>query len=272
MVGDPTQSLMGAEKPFEGRLRVSADFLSRTESLGVTGLNHKEIDEQRLTLSLAYAPDTRWMIGLNLPFASRQLTAFNLSTQEVSAPGDVTLTAKYFMQEKTFLQKHMYGLLAGVKLPTAAEIMDGAGAPLAFDVQAGQGATVLNVGAWYAHFNYPSLFYASTAYHIASGGYLQFQAGNALAYNVTAQYSSSQALAWYLGLEGRYSQKDSFAGVVDADSGGNMVFATPGFIYTVTQDLLLNVTVKLPFIKQLRGEHNEDTIYNIGLTYDFDIH
>ena len=272
MVGDPTQSLMGAEKPYENRLRFSLDYLSRSEELGEEGFNKKVIDENRVSLSLAYAPTTRLMLGVNLPYVNRQLESFNLSNQEVTTIGDITFTVKNFLQDKEFMQKHMYGLLGGLKLPTAEEQKDDNGVPLDFDVQAGQGATVLNVGAWYSNFSYPYLYYTSASYHVASEGYQDFQAGDALVFNATAQYASDYELSFYLGLEGRSSQKDTFSGVDDEDSGGNIIFLAPGLVYTIKQDLLLNATVKFPVIDNLNGFHEEGAIFNIGVTYDFEIH
>lgn len=272
MVGDPTQSLMGAEKPFENRLRMSLDYLSRSEELGREGFNKKEIDENRVSLNLAYAPSSRVMLGLNVPYVNRQLESFNLTEQEVTTLGDVTITIKNYMQEKDFLQKHMYGLLGGIKLPTASEEDGDDGEPLDFDVQAGQGATVVNAGAWYANYNYPYLFYTSASYHVASEGYQDFQAGDALVFNATAQYATDYSLSYYLGLEGRSSQKDTFDGVDDEDSGGTIVFVAPGIIYTFKEDLLLNATIKFPTIDELDGNHSEGTIFSIGVTYDFELH
>lgn len=272
MVGDPTQSLMGAEKPFENRLRMSVDYLSRTEELGVEGFNKKDISEQRVSASVAYSPSKRLMLGLTVPYVNRELESFNLSREEVTTLGDITFTVKNFMQEKEFLQKHMYGLLGGLKLPTAEEQVDNNGVPLDFDVQAGQGATVVNFGAWYAHFNYPYLFYTSASYHIASGGYQEFQAGDALVYNATAQYASEHSVSYYLSMEGRSSKKDTFSDIDDPDSGGTIVFLAPGLIYTMMQDLLLNVTYKIPAVDALDGDHSEGPIFNIGVTYDFQIH
>jgi len=272
MVGDPTQSLMGSEKPFENRLRLSLDYLSRSEELGREGFNKKVIDEDRLSLSLAYAPSSRWMISANLPFIKRQLESFNLADQEVSMLGDTTITVKNYLQDSEFLQSDMYGFLAGIKLPTASEQKDENGLALDFDVQAGQGATVVNLGLWYAHFSYPFLLYTSASYHVASEGYQDFQAGDALVFNATAQYASSHGLSYYLGLEGRSSQKDTFAGVSDPDSGGTIIYLVPGIIYTIKPDLLLNLAFNYAAADQLNGEHEESDIISIGLTYDFEIH
>ncbi len=272
MVGDPTQSLMGAEKPYEDRLRLSVSVLSRSEELGRAGFNKKVIDENRVSLSLAYAPTTRLMLGINVPYVNRQLESFNLANQEVTTLGDITITVKNFLQEKVFLQKHMYGLLGGVKLPTASEQDDSNGTPLDFDVQAGQGATVINAGAWYANFNYPYLFYTSASYHVATEGYQDFQAGDALVFNATAQYSTEHSVSYYLGMEGRSSQKDTFDNIKDEDSGGTIIFIAPGLIYNFTPDLLLNAAVKFSAIDELNGDHDEGTIVTIGVTYDFEMH
>lgn len=272
MVGDPTQSLMGAEKPFENRLRFSLDYMSRNEALGREGFNKKVIDENRVSFNLAYAPSTRLMLGVNIPYINRQLETFNLAAQEVTTLGDITITVKNYMQKKDFLQNHMYGLLGGLKLPTAAEQDDKNGIPLDFDVQAGQGATVANFGVWYANFSYPYLFYTSASYHIATDGYQEFHAGDALVYNATAQYSSKHKLSYVLGLEGRSSQKDTFSNIDDEDSGGTIIFIAPGLIYNITTDLILNAAIKFAAIDQLNGDHSEGTIITLGVTYDFKIH
>jgi hypothetical protein len=272
MVGDPTLSLMGAEKPYADRLRLSLDYLSRSEDLGVDGYNKKIIDEKMVSLSMAYAPSSRLMFGLNIPYAHRHLQSYNLTDEEVTTWGDVTITVKNFLQEKDFLQKHMYGLIGSIKLPTGAEQDDSAGQPLDFDVQVGQGAYVGGIGGWYAQYNYPYMFYTSASYYVASEGYQNFQAGNALVFNAVAQYASQHHLAYYLGLEGRNSEKDAFSGVDDDDSGGTIIFLAPGLIYTIRQDLLLNTSVKLPTIDALNGNHEEGTIFTIGVTYDFEMH
>lgn len=272
MVGDPTLSLMGAEKPYENRLRISLDYLNRSEELGEKGVNRQVIDEQRATLSMAWAPSRRWMLGLSIPYVNRRLESFNLSDQEISAPGDVSLTFKSFLQQQESFQTHMYGLMGGIKFGTAEQQRDSLDQTYDFDVQTGQGSDVVNFGAWYSHFRFPWLFYSSASYHIASDGFEEFEAGDALVYNAVAQWAQSHELSWYIGAEGRYADTDRFSGEDDPDSGGNIVFLTPGLIYTLQPDLLVNAVIKLPAIDQLKGDHEETTILSIGITYDFEMH
>lgn len=272
MVGDPTLSLMGTEKPYEDRLRISLEYLNRSEELGEKGVNRKVIDEQRATLSLAWAPSRRWMLGLSIPYVNRHLESFNLSDQEITAAGDVSLSFKNFLQEQESFQTHMYGLMGGIKFGTAKQEQDSLGRTYDFDVQTGQGADVVNLGGWYAHFRFPWLFYGSATYHLADEGFEEFEAGDALIFNGIAQWAQSHALSWYFGAEGRYADRDQFSGEDDPDSGGSIVFLTPGLIYTLQPDLLLNAAIKLPVIDQLKGDHEETTIFSIGITYDFEMH
>ena len=272
MVGDPTLSLMGMEKPFSDRLRLSVDYLSRSEELGREDFNLKTIDEQRLSLNLAYAPTARLMLGINLPYVEKQLDSYNLADQKASAPGDVTLMVKSYWQEEDSFQRHMYGFLGGIKLGTASEVKDSQGVPLDFDVQPGQGANVVNAGLWYAHFRFPYLLYASASYHIANEGFQGFEAGDALVFNATAQYALNTRFAWYLGVEGRSSDSDRYSAIEDPNSGGAIAFLTPGIVYTLQPDLLLNAVFKYPAIDKLDGDHEESAILSIGVTYDFQLH
>jgi hypothetical protein len=84
-----------------------------------------------------------------------------------------------------------------------------------------------------------------------------------------AQYAYSPHLALQLGLDTRWSQKHRYAGDSDPDSGGWIGFLTPGVVINVAEDLLFNLSVQLPVIKQLNGDHEEETTFQIGLVYDF---
>ena len=272
MVGDPTLTLMGTEKPFAGRLRMSLDYFSRDEEIGIDGVNKRTIDDQRVRLDFAYAPTRRIMLGLRIPYVNRSLESFNLETQESRALGDIRLTAKFFLQEKDSFQTHMYGLLAGVRLPTADEQTSN-GVPLEFDAQAGIGAGVINAGAWYSYFNFPWMTYLTGTYHyMPNEGFQGFRAGDALVTTVGMQYATDYDYAFQLSFDTRYSRKDTFFDIEDPDSGGFIGYLSPGFVYSIKTDWLLFANIKLPVIENLNGNHEEGAVFNIGVTYDFSLH
>jgi len=272
MVGDPTLTLMGTEKPYAGRLRLSLDYFSRDEEIGVEGFNKRTIDDQRIRLDIAYAPTRRIMLGLRIPYVNRTLESFNLETQESKALGDARLTAKFFLQQKDSFQTHMYGILAGIRFPTASE-QSSNGIPLEFDAQPGIGAAVFNAGAWYSYFNFPWLVHLSGTYHyMPNEGFQGFRAGDALVTTLGMQYATDFNLAFQLAYDSRYSQKDTFFEIDDPDSGGYIGYISPGLVYSIKTDLLFFASVKLPVVENLNGNHEEGAIINFGVTYDFSLH
>ena len=211
-------------------------------------------------------------LPITWPVPNRTLDSFNLETQESTALGDIRVTAKFFLQEKDSFQTHMYGLLAGARLPTAQEQTSN-GIPLEFDAQPGIGAGVINAGIWYSYYNFPWLgHFSSTYHHMPNEGFQGFLAGDALVTTIGLQYASTFKYAFQLAFDTRYSQKDTFFDIEDPDSGGFIGYLSPGFVYSVKTDLLFFANIKLPVVDNLNGNHEEGAIFNIGVTYDFSLH
>lgn len=267
--GDPTLTVMGAEKPYEGRARFSAQWLARNESMGIENFNERDLDERRMTLGLAYALNPRWLVSVSLPIVSKEMTTANLARESTSAAGDLELGFKYFAgRDREFNPRHLYGLLLGMQLPTGEEqSLDGAA--LDFDVQPGTGATVLKAGAWYGHYRFPWMLYGSAVWNTAGEGYANFQAGDALNLSLTAQYGFGYTLAMQGGLDLRWSDYNRFDGERDPDSGGTLAYATLGLVANAARDLVLNINLQLPAVDALNGDHEESATLRLGMTYDF---
>ena len=71
-----------------------------------------------------------------------------------------------------------------------------------------------------------------------------------------------------LGFDSRWSAQDKFDGVKDKDSGGFIAYLSPGVVFNLAEDLQLNVNAQIAVIDDLKGDHAEDQIINVGLTYD----
>lgn len=270
MCGDPTLTLMGSEKPFPKRLRLATDFSYRSENVGTKGVNARDLEESRLNLGLAYALNEHLSVALRLPLVRKQLHEVNLAHAETNSLGDAEISAKFFAyQDRQTRPQHLAGFLGGVRLPTASEQFDH-GRPLDVDVQPGAGNWLLHGGVWYGQYHYPWFFYASSvARYALNDGFQEFSEGTAVVTTLLAQYAYSHHLALQWGLDTRWSQKHRYAGDSDPDSGGWIGFVTPGVVINVAEDLLFNLSVQLPVIKQLNGDHEEETTFQIGLVYDF---
>lgn len=270
-VGDPSLTVMGTEKNFSGRWRSSTDFLYRDETIGVEGINQREVSESRITLGLSYAPTKNWVFGAQLPLVRKELTNINLATAEQTAIGDMVFSVKQFLYQDSPMQTHhTAGGLAGLRVPTGQEQSDDQGRPLDIDVQPGAGNWVPNLGGWYGYYRFPYFGYFSSTLHYPVGeGYADFEEGNALLTTAMWQYAPNYSVAWQLGLDTRWSEKHRYNGVADEDSGGFIAYLSPGIVFTVAEDLLFYATIQEPVLDQLNGDHEENTVYRFGLIYDF---
>lgn len=267
LAGDPTVTTMGTEKPYGGRLRGSVEWLARGETMGQAGISEHKIDEERLTLSVSYAPNEKWILAMSVPLVNKEVLRFDLSHESGSGVGDTDLTARWYLSHS---RKHLWGMQFGVRIPTSSEQTSG-GETIDFDAQPGAGATIPNLGLWYGYYRAPVFLYSSAVYmHAIDTGYQGYEAGDGLLLTGLAQYGFwDNKLALSFSLDGRWKEQDLFFGEPDEDSGGVLVMATPGISWTPVTDLIFNASYQIPAIENLNGRQEEDPIIRIGVTYDF---
>lgn len=270
LCGDPTLTTMGAEKPFSGRLRLSLDYLDRSEVTGTRGVDQTTLDEQRSTLGISYWPAEKWALGVRIPWTSKQLTESNLSKTNTDAIGDIDLDLRYYLwQDQAHRPRHLIGLQGGLRIPTADEETL-AGTPLDTDVQPGGGLWLASAGLWHGFFNFPWMVYTSVQLNTAlDKGYGDFDYGSSLKLSSTVQYAVNYNFAVRLGADLRWSGKNEYDSVVDLNSGGFIAFLSPGVVINLAPDWILHGTIQTPVIDQLNGEQEENNLYRIGVTYDF---
>lgn len=270
LCGDPTITTMGTEKPFAGRMRVSVDYLSRSEAVGIPGVSEHKIDEERISYSLSYAPNENWILAASLPTASKKLLHFDLERERASGIGDLDLSARWFLgKDESFPTRKLWGLQFGLRVPTSSEQKKN-GQPVDFDAQPGAGATIPSLGGWYGRYQLPWFFYGSAVYqHAVNKGYQGFDSGDVLLVTGLSQYALNPKLALQLSLDGRLKQKDEFFGASDPDSGGLLVMTTPGIAWTPVTDVIFNLSYQIPTLKDLNGRQVDDPILHVGVTYDF---
>ena len=260
---------MGVEKPFTGRKRISLEHLTRSEEIGRAGIDQVIIDEQRLALGFSYTINPRIAVSARIPWVEKQLENASLAKIDTSGLGDVSLSAKIFLQPQTGMVKEMYGLSLGLLIPTAEEKKSPSGELLDIDAQPGAGSTIPSVGGWYGQYKFPWFFYASSVVNLPSDGNQNFKPGVAIVTSFQAQYAPTHKLAFQLGLDTRWSEQDEFSGISDKNSGGFLAYITPGAVINLSGDLLLQLQAQLPAIDNLNGHHKEPATFSLGLIYDF---
>ncbi|MEZ5671757.1 MAG: hypothetical protein R3E08_04995 [Thiotrichaceae bacterium] len=268
MRGRSTINLMGTERSFAGRLRFSLDYLRRTEDIGIAGINQTQLTEQRTHFNLAYATNEWLNLAIRVPLVDKHLKYVNLGEQENQDLGDVEMSGKFtwFTAQD---HSQQWGILAGLRLPTASERNDSKGKKLDIDVQAGTGAWTPSIGAWYGIYDFPYFAYGSVTYYHATEGFEKFQAGDVINATITGQYAFHKRIAAQVALDSRWSAKNKFGNQTDENSGGVMTFLSPKLIFMPIMDVVLHVGVQIPLFDQLNGEQSEGATIQFGIAYDF---
>lgn len=75
-------------------------------------------------------------------------------------------------------------------------------------------------------------------------------------------------IALMVDIDGEYSEKDKINGVIDPNSGGNVVYITPS-LWVSTKKLIFQLGVGYPIVQDLFGQQNKMNyllIANLGVT------
>lgn len=263
--GDPTLTLMGTEKNYPGRLRVAADYQNRSEYQG-SGIDRELLQEDRVTLGASYAFSRDFSIGLRLPFSSKSAQTATLGKEKASGLGDAEITARYTLNDNV---RHVWGVQAGLRVPTSSEQKDSSGNAIDIDAQPGTGAWAPSAGIWYGYFRFPQSVYLSVVAISPDGsGYQGLNQGTAVLATATSQYALNQQWSLQLGLEARFAGYNRFNGVKDANSGGNAAFVVPGIVWSPTGNWLLHVSGQIPAMQDLHGVQDERGDIRVGIAYD----
>lgn len=268
--GDYTVNLFGAEKSYETRFRIGLDYLHRSETQGDPRVNERETTEQRLLIGAAYSPTENLTLAVQLPFVDKRIEDSNRASQNADGLGDIDLIGRWTLwREGGFSGRHLAGLRFGVRLPTSEEVEDGNGVLLDIDVQPDAGATVPNLGGWYAYFRFPWYLSVSATYFQFGDGRQDFSPGDAAVVSLLGQYGLTQRVALQAGIDARHSGKNRFSGVADNDSGGNLAMGYAGIAARLFEDLVINGGVQFELLEDLNGHQREHPVLRAGIAYDF---
>ncbi len=186
--------------------------------------------------------------------------------------GDMSFLAKYGVLSGTV----DVAVLAGVKMGTGStrEETNG-GDRLAPDHQPGTGSWDPIFGVAASHVVDERLtFDASALYQITTKGRQDFEAGDLLHLNVKAEYQVTALGKWPrvfadLELNFQWSAKDKGLGHKDQDSGGVLLFLSPGIKARLDSKLTIALSVPIPVYQGLYGvQHEEEFEVLFGIGYD----
>ncbi len=237
-------------------------------------------------LTFVYGATRDLTLGATLPVLERRLRfdtpAGERRTISAEGLGDLALTGAYRVYRRDVTRgTTQLSLLGGLKLPTGATGIDDPdlsrltgtpGTRLPPGLQPGSGSVDGIVGLAAFHNVHRLSVYADVQTKLTTEGAQDFRAGNQLFYDLTADYVLLPARNMFLILElnGVSIARAEQAGRTVRDSGGHLLFLSPGIQYLPIPPLILEASVQVPIHRDLNGRQlAPDWSAVVGLRYLF---
>lgn len=237
-------------------------------------------------IEFVYGATRDLTLGVTQPILERRLR-FNDPTGErrtisANGPGDLTLTGAYrFFRRDVERGTTQFSFLGGLKLPSGATEVEDSNLPrltgrpgtrLPPDLQLGSGSVDGIVGLAAFHNMDRLSFYGDVQGKLNTRGAQDFRAGNTLFYDLAADYVLLPQRNMFLLLElnGVSTSRADQAGRTARDSGGQLLFLSPGLQYLPIPNLILETSVQVPIHRDLNGRQlAPDWSVVAGLRYLF---
>ncbi|MBI2001624.1 MAG: transporter [candidate division NC10 bacterium] len=237
-------------------------------------------------ITFVYGATRDLTLAVTLPILERRLRFDTPSgerkTITANGLGDVTLAGAYrFYRRDVERSTTQLSVLGGLKLPTGAttigdsdlpRLTGGTGTRLSPSLQLGSGSVDGIVGLAGFHNVDRLSFYADVQGKLNTEGAQDFRAGHRVFYDLTADYVflPERNLFLILELNGVVSGHADQVGRTVPDSGGHLLFLSPGIQYLPIPNLILEGSVQIPIYRDLNGRQlAPDWSTVVGLRYLF---
>jgi hypothetical protein len=274
---------------------VGIDAFSDAELLDLAARDedvHSIDSLSRLSLGTAYGLTDNLTLGITLPYVSRKnvreahhgagtgpIEVESLGDAE--GLGDASLYGLYRWRERADGRQHS-ALVFGVKTPTGkTDVRSPEGELLEVELQPGSGSWDPFAGLAFTWLQRRSSIDASLVYRISTEGSQDTTLGDVFAYSASYSFRVSPAsdhahahggeqphphtaFDLLLELNGEWRDKDEVAGTSKSNTGGNLIYLSPGLRYAFAGAWVASLSVGLPVVTDLNGFQTEPEYRVIG--------
>lgn len=270
--GDTTLTAFGLEKPYQNRLRLGFEERFSWLTQGDQA-NGDRIVALRSALTVTWVPTPRLALGLLLPWLATWTSPLTGSgTQQINGLSDLEVSGRLLVfRDRSFAPRHLLFVTGGIKLPTGPRLTDGRNFPYPDDQQVGSGSFDPFGGATYGWFGGFTSVFASASYRYTTAGPRGYRVGSFLGGSAAVQLQPWWWGAFQLGSDLRWATADSLPNGHDApNTGGTVVYLTPGLLFTATRstNLLVRVAIAIPVFHHFDGIQSVGPQMTLMLAYD----
>ncbi len=186
----------------------------------------------------------------------------NVTRLSRAGPGDFSIFLKYLIYQKDAFQETTRAILmGGIKFPTGDDNRPGLPQPM----QLGSGAFDYTGGFAWTYVKSQFGINIDMLYTIKTEAN-NFEFGDTLRYDlalgwrlIPAVYTvyPAKQVNLYLELNGTYSQKNRQNNMKIEDSGGNIIFISPGIQFILSRTFLVEASFQVPLSEDLNGSQME---------------
>lgn len=222
--------------------------------------------QNNLQIVLNYGLTNRMMLLASFPYTFNSFSQDNEHLR-INGFGDPELAA--ILNIATLLNGSLtIAANIGVRLPfgktdhrnNKAELLDS-------HDQIGSGAFASLVGFQINRFNYEIPFFFSATYQLNGANAHDFRYGNVFRFNLATQRPLSYRLDIIVEVNGRMADFDKKTNLKNPNSGGTMLYFSPGLRLHLPGSLALRGQVQIPILEKLNGVQNEKTNLRVGLVW-----
>ena len=237
----------------------SADVASALTN-GTVGETEVKTRNHYYTLGLDYSPDRDWGINVQIPYIDRDHATLGAGDTEntnshTRSLGDIKLIGRY----QGFFEARDTGVLLGVKLPTGKRDANfasgpGAGQQLDRSLQPGSGSTDIILGVYHTRAlgkNWDG--FAQAIYQAAVRIKDDYRPGNSLNLNAGVRYVDWGSVVPQLQLNARAVRRDSGLNSDPDNTGGRLVYLSPGVTVAVSKSAKVYGFIQLPLYQYVEG-------------------
>lgn len=243
----------------------------------------RDRQDVNIPLTIMYGVSERLAFSLTIPYLEQELKSTESGSRRKrgdSGIGDITLLNKYRIYTKDYPGKtSRLSILGGIELSAGEDDEEDGLGRLPPDLQLGSGSFDPVIGAAYTQQALNTEFDIDFTYKFNTEGANDFESGDLLKYNLAYQHriwpfelpeeGVYSQLNFVLELNGQYQEKNKSSGMRVIDSGGHIIFLSPG-IQFVMERFVLESSIQLPIIQDLNGSQLEtDYIATVGTRITF---
>lgn len=212
------------------------------------------------TLGVDYSPNRIWGFNLQVPYIDRNHSTLGAGDSEntyshTRSLGDIKFSARY----QGFSPDGDIGIQLGLKLPTGKHDYNfssgpQAGMPLDRSLQPGSGSTDLILGVYhYGTLNRNWDWFAQGIFQTAIKTLDDYRPGNALNLNTGVRYIAFDNIVPQLQINAQTRQRDTGVSADPANTGGNLVYLSPGITVTLNKSTKIYSFIQVPVYQYVEG-------------------